>query len=565
MTRPPTSSLSVVLLPSGRRTELLDLVEEWTRAWILTPALWLSAGDIKPFVSERGSTREIGPPNITAQVIGRNGRREVDPFIELGRHELEIVRLVSVRAIEGESPYEVAQDTSLDILSDYLALSQPASTKLIRINVICAPTQVTGGSARHLLEPGWHVNVLASPEDRPTAASFDGFTRASDPMRFDGFMLAHVATSAALWPNISDGPYDEFEPQPDISTVQLQRINVRGVLSDGLVLNVGRAALDACRRGISPLTDGLVSVDVVDIEPIAEDQVHSVIDTMIEISLGIDERRLAYHPVNWGQDPVKRRIGFSQSLTEFARFSVDKIKNLPWYIADSVRLRAGSALTDKLHGQHGEAEVSAARLRSSMDLEFMREVRAIESERAALAQTMREPIPEGRMDIYGRLWEGLRKLSFAILDGSAGPAGVQMPTSDEHAGRSKVLPDANDAFPDWRADWPVPEWLKASRSLAQREPSEISWLDVDRATELLGVVDVRYQRLQKRTEDLEKRLALISAEREHLDDVLRDVDSDVLDLGEECQWLQADLQIEEESWVSMLQAVAPSPIQGEQS
>jgi hypothetical protein len=332
--------------------------------------------------------------------------------------------------------------------------------------------------------------------------------------------------------------------------MQLQRINVRGVLSDGLVLNVGRAALDACRQGISPLTDPMVALDVSDIEPIPEDEVNSVIDTMVEISLGIDERRLAYRPVNWGQDPEKRRVGLSTSIAEFARFSADKIRNLPWYIADSVRLRAGSKLTETFHGAHGEAVVFSPRFRASMDAEFMAEVRAIETDRALLAETMSEPISPGRMDIYGRLWEGLRKLSFAILDGSAGPEGVQMPRSDDHSGRSRVLPDANDAYPDWRADWPVPDWLSASASVSPNESVEVSWLDVDKATELLGLIDVRYQRLQRRAQELEKRLANIAVERENLHDVLRDLDAEVAERSEETQWLRDDLQIEEESSLS---------------
>lgn len=40
-------SASVVLLPSGETgAELIKLVSEWTKSWMLKPAFWISEADI---------------------------------------------------------------------------------------------------------------------------------------------------------------------------------------------------------------------------------------------------------------------------------------------------------------------------------------------------------------------------------------------------------------------------------------------------------------------------------------------------------------------------------------
>jgi hypothetical protein len=69
-------SASIILLPDGKWGEdLLDLVESWSKNWLLQPAYWLSVSNIKHF--------EGRPPEVLATVIGRNGRREVDLFQQL--------------------------------------------------------------------------------------------------------------------------------------------------------------------------------------------------------------------------------------------------------------------------------------------------------------------------------------------------------------------------------------------------------------------------------------------------------------------------------------------------
>jgi hypothetical protein len=169
-------SASIILLPDGEwGEELLDLVDSWSKNWLIQPAYWLKISNIKHF--------EGRPPDVVATVVGRNGRREVDLFQQLSRYSIPILRLISIRLVEESVERNAIQDSLVDVLAKYVQDSTPLSrqtesnkeigSQLIKVNLIFSPSEATGASYPHLHEPLWNFNIVVAPEDRTFPTGFD--------------------------------------------------------------------------------------------------------------------------------------------------------------------------------------------------------------------------------------------------------------------------------------------------------------------------------------------------------------------------------------------------------
>lgn len=65
-------AISIIILPSGSQGEkILDLALQWSRSWLLTPALWMMADDIPEFDPTVDISLQI-PPNLSAFLLGRD-------------------------------------------------------------------------------------------------------------------------------------------------------------------------------------------------------------------------------------------------------------------------------------------------------------------------------------------------------------------------------------------------------------------------------------------------------------------------------------------------------------
>ena len=149
-----SEKVSIVLLPSGELgRSILDLAQDWTRSWLLTPALWMLADEIPDFDPSLDSELQI-PPNLKAYLLGRDldqnaVREEVDVFWTLGSQPFKLVRFIAVRTEQSADLMRrtnLAAETSVKFISrstpqfsDHLS-EESGNSKFKKYNLVISPT-----------------------------------------------------------------------------------------------------------------------------------------------------------------------------------------------------------------------------------------------------------------------------------------------------------------------------------------------------------------------------------------------------------------------------------------
>ncbi len=450
----------VILLPGEPRGgRLLDVIEQWTRSWLLAPALWIRVEDVLDEAGEYAVATTGRPPRITGHVIGHNGRRTVDVFRELGRGEVSILRMLVVRWVDdfvdpALTTHDARQDQTLEVLSEFVKLSQPderrtatgetVGTRVVKANLVFAPTNRLGGSRLHLLERKWNVNIVVAPEDRPTPSSFDAFTRDTDEARMDAFILANVATAAGLWPGLNKSVYELDTADLNARGQEVcvaQRVNVRAVLSDALAFRTAQRALVDSVRAESPLLDPLIASNVSTLEVLDPADNEEAVARMVGLTMRIDNGRLGYRR----RDLLpyrKIRRGIWASIWAFFKFFMDKLLATPGWIFDMITTKASKKATAALHGEEGAEEVDASldfgRSRSRLDRQIGQQAEQLEQRKEQLRRQFAEPLTLGKRDLAPKMWSEIRTLIFSVLDGSTIPD-LSKSAPQRSAGRSDDL------------------------------------------------------------------------------------------------------------------------------
>ena len=330
-------SVSVIVLPSGSVGDrLFDAAQEWVHARLLEPALWVRPEDIV-------GSQTVGPPQIQAQVIGRNGVRSVGLFEELSRKEFELLRVVAVRTLvtqglvlTGQSQSQglaidhaesqlfaadQSQDRQLRILTQYLESSIPLAddngsvfkgTKLRKINLVFGSTEEVDAGLKQFFTSVWDVNVVVSPEDRQTAASFDRFTT-RDSESFYRFMLTNIATTSGIWAGNRQSLWDPANQNSDFlkKRIMFQRSFVRAVFIGGLAVRVAAEALIAA---IDP--DKLLEDEDSKLVYLPSNLVPERIAKMLKLAMALDNGKLSYRRLPRPAEVEKERRGLTRMNKE---------------------------------------------------------------------------------------------------------------------------------------------------------------------------------------------------------------------------------------------------------
>lgn len=534
----PDGTVTVVLLPPEREEHLLALAQEWTAAWLIRSAIWVRASDLAP-----DPVLPDAPPLVFGHVMGRNGSVRVPLFSELSRHEYSLLRFVTVRSVEQETAFSALQDDSIRSLDEHLRLSKPNSTKAQFVNLVFAPTRLSGASAKHVVEAGWNVNILVSPEDRRTANSFDAFTRHSTPEEWTGFILAHTVTAAGLWSTVGSGPYDETEFDGFMEGTHVQRVVVRGVLTGALVVNVGREALRLASQDETPLADPLVAVGEEDLRVMSEDEESRAISDLVRVTLSLSDGQLAYRPVADPPRLEQRRLGFFAQIREVTAFGVDKVKETPAWLLRLGRRRASRRATEELHGSGGDALVDAGGILNWEDADLTDAVAELDRQRENMLERFNEPVTARRHDIDGQLLESVRQASFALIDGSSLPEGHAMRTVWAPEERAPVVRTLTSIVPDWRRTWSPPSDVADDLgSFARLQGTPAHWLDVDFTAAWRDELGKRVSRLGEREGALRQRLGTTQLEIQGCVEALEEASARADDLRDEVTWLRDDLE-----------------------
>ncbi len=189
-----------------------------------------------------------GPPTIQAAPI--EGSSEVELMKLLGNRRRELIRVVVLHALTHEN---VSADALIAVCNDVASLVKRAMpmgasgdhvVKLLRINMLVPETDVAQQQVG-LLQRGWEVNAVVSPEDRPDVDRLNVFIRAQENLH--GHALAAAATIGGLWRGMHEAALDDISvdsTSADQDSVVV-RCHVRLILGDDRADRLARATIDA--------------------------------------------------------------------------------------------------------------------------------------------------------------------------------------------------------------------------------------------------------------------------------------------------------------------------------
>lgn len=472
---------SVFLLPGGEDgLKILDIVEEWTKCWMLKPAFWVH--------SSEGKISEDAVPRITSCVIGRNGRRDIDLLDYLSREDFEQVRLIAIRTVDELSEHDAIQDKIVDQVKNALESARPLTikddrpdrpeTKFVRVNLVFAPTSRKGASALHLLEPGWDINLVVAPEDRSTPSRFDKATRdvtTEDKSVWHRFILSNAAAVGGIWAGQEKGILDSSQFQ-DLSPVQgqvrLMRSFVRGILSEGLSTRVAADALDRASKAELSKIDPLRPFPNETLEAYESARLPEEIEKMVEYTMGFSNGRLSYTRVELLPPAEPEETGVFTAIKEFFRTTWSLLRVLPLWIFAGIWNSIAGFVSRTIFGFRGRKVVKGSidfpRTNLDKGAEIM--ITEIARRRKQIAATLAvwphnvlrksEPI----------LWKEIRRLVVGRLDASVLPDGVPA----EAGTRGKlVVGNLNEVVPNVKEEWVLP--ANFERTLPS-QPRSATWL-----------------------------------------------------------------------------------------
>jgi len=524
-----SEAVSIIVLPSGDQgREILELAQEWSRSWLLTPALWMLADEIPEFETGREIEKQV-PPRLTAYLLGRDAeqnsvKEEVDVFWTLGSQPFKIIRFIAVRTEQDSTQMEkttIGAETAARFIERAVPAvkdrSQANGTGALfdKYNLVIAPT-----NERRLVEgvlsQFWDANLIAAAEDRSTPLSTDSFVKVGE--RFIGFALAHIATTAGLWAGLPISSAEINKDKGQHRQARLQRVFVRGVTSDTLSSDVAHWALQKLNH--SDTNFEISAVEGQKVVTIAADLQERFMNDLVEYIMN--------GPTPTGDNFLYEPFGESPFTTSKAPWYVrflERISDmglglagLPRWAAASSEYRIDLALDNDADDQilyKGVPQRLAPRVK----------LQPVDVLIASLKPRLPLPTPD--------LWRHMRTAISSAIDA---------PTS-EHPG---VLIDAKDgkklvfATVDQVLPNPVAQWSADSYKNENVELGQVGWLDAEaaqrnsaniykRIDELApGIVDARSQlsETQKLVNEAKIELGIVI---EDLDLIQRELLSDEQD------------------------------------
>jgi len=420
-------NVSIILFPSrDLYIEVSEQMEKWIADGLIAPSLWVFPEDIEK--------QELEPARIKAIVCGKdqNGilaRVEVDIFDQLARAEFEDVRLIAIRALNQDVSKDVLQAKNLITLSNYVEWSLPLTsardgdkrfkTKLFKINLIVAPTELHSRDFKTSTEETWDANVIASPEDRSTPWSGDAFVRRDQ--KYAKFVAMHAASMGALWNGISKSPFEILEREnSQRGQYWISRVFVNAILTDGLSRRISADVLKDIANPKSDYFDAQFGVQIKGTYVLDNQQAEAYVDWMVDIVFGLDNNTLSFNNLIDEPEPEKENWYEWTQIKYFLIFGWDKIKVIPWWIWIWFRRLIGKKLTQTFQGKDGKASVGISQVDAldARDRILIEKLNNLLSAEEAAKKALITPYLKRVTKSSAELWTSLRKLVFGMLDGS---------------------------------------------------------------------------------------------------------------------------------------------------
>ena len=508
----PKEGVSVVLLPSGELgQQVLSLAKEWTAHRLLSPSLFLVVEEqdsraLEPFKSS-------GPVKMAAHVIGRDGS-VVDSLIDqLGRDDIDLLRVLACRFVEDTESFHHEQDRLIDRICEQVKSSiarlerdgsRKVGTELLLLNLISGPTMRTGGSTKHLLEFEWDANIVLSPENRSTPAGFDTFTDENDPT-FAGFILSNIASTVGLWTGINKSVLElsGVDQSATYNKVVVQRTFGRVVKTDGIAIRMSASALKEIEDNGNPASDPTYVLKGK--ERLKEEQVQPAISKLVDDTLNASDSALRFTFDVSKEELTGKKIGFVEGLKMLGAFLWDKIISFPRNLLEAIIETFNRKATKLFFGEDGDIAIDVHKdlrrygmqVKDGQDLLKIQKVK--DSVKSVVDDILLGPTYRGQ---HPQLWQQQRELILAVLDGNS----PHFP--------NKILADTEKLIPKHGNVWSVPEFLLDMDEDPDEIISSLDWLDVDEAQKISTRLEEEISLLQ--SELRVSRQEMLDAEKEKL-------------------------------------------------
>ena len=525
-----SEAVSIIVLPSGRQgDEILALAQEWSRSWLLTPALWMLADEIPKFEEDVSVDLQV-PPNLSAYLLGRDAeqnsvKEEVDVFWTLGSQPFKKVRFIAVRTeqdVELMRKTSVGAETAAEFIKRAIPRVAEGSDRDLTgayfntYNLIVSPTNERG-IIQDVLSSFWDANLVAAAEDRATPLSTDSFVKTGE--RYIGFALAHIATTAGLWAGLPTSSAEINSEKVQSNQARLQRVFVRGVTSDTLSADVAHWALQKMNYADTNFDLGLVEGS--GIKTISAEFQHIYMNKLVDYILagpedGDKKDNFLYAPFIPNRLPTKepsRLKRFILMLKDMA----EGLAAIPRWIGAGAAYRVDFAL-DEVADTDILYKAIPQRLAPKIKLP------PVDVLIASLKPKLEYPTPD--------LWKHMRLAISSAID--AQPVEHPAVLKDMQDGSLLVFATIENVLPDPKTSWSGEKYAKDTNV----HFGEVGWLDASLSKEISTNIQTRMDELAPGILDARNQLS----ETQRLVD---EASNEVKEVHEEISLIERELELDE--------------------
>lgn len=421
--------LTLVVLPDGDLGDrVLDAAREWVSLSLISPALWARTSD---------ADLDSKPMRQMVTVLQNDGavgceETQVDLFELLSTRvripKLRVIRVSPQMPDLVESPEHLIAAAALqEYLSKSMVLptsGQAASDKYPSVeflNLVVAPTEFTGKSQRKINTSSFLATFLASPEDRATPLSADGFIRHDDVEKFTRFLLMHLVTVGGLWPGLPRGTLDliretDFSP----GSVHVSRVFVSGILTDGLAARAVARVLQRVADPKSGISNPISGVPVEGTSPISASQRLPYLEMLLSKIMEFEGAALSFKSPVLVASPDQLKLSLGASIGAFFKFCGSKLGSLPVSLARLISWWFTKLTNKALYGgSEGHAVIASPDYKLDFrDKELYDTWLRVGQLKIEADKAVTRPVSFSGVRSTPALWSDIRQSIFALLDGS---------------------------------------------------------------------------------------------------------------------------------------------------
>jgi hypothetical protein len=407
---------TVVLAPPGEAAEaVLQELVSWSAVGLVEPFAWTTASEWEGV--DQGEL--VNPAAVV--VVGGERQEGVLLLRHLAAATLDLVRLLVVQPLDEPEAARPLTPPARTV-ADYLREQLPAATTAMSVVSVLVPPSGPAPVDHGFLLPG-SVNAVVAAEDRASDAHAATLVGA-DP-RFAAHAALATATVGGLWVGVS-GPFDDAAQEVVGGGQTAVPIVVRAYAR----LIEGEAVVDRLAERVlqsrttwplpsDPKAEFGASQD-------ADGDVRRILDEIGTYRKGI----FRYTPLDPPAMPRKQVWGVMRAFREMFRFIAQGLRDAPERLVAEVKegaLRRTEDFATRMTTGEGSAIVVRVGGRDRRDghdrLPILTADQAADSAAGVLAALQRKPEVAAVPDV----WETLRALSFALIDGSHMPDGFTAP------------------------------------------------------------------------------------------------------------------------------------------